>query len=71
MLHGYISRVEPSHGFGWLVDEAGMDWFFVRDGVTTALEHLSVDERVAFTAEWTAHGPRAAAVRPAHLLQVV
>lgn len=72
MLYGLISRVEPALGFGWIVDEAGLDWFFVRDSVTAGtLEELSVNERVGFTSEWTAHGPRAAGIHPERLLQVV
>jgi cold shock CspA family protein len=61
MPHGYISRVEPDLGFGWIVDDAGMDWFFVRDGVRRgAIERLTPKSRVVFEFETTPSGPRAA-----------
>lgn len=60
MPHGQITRLEPGHGFGWLVDDAGMDWFFVRDGVRgRRFERLALGERVIFDAESTPKGPRA------------
>ena len=60
MPHGQITRVEPAFGFGWLVDDAGMDWFFVRDGVRGGrLERLVPGERVTFDFESTPRGPRA------------
>ena len=60
MPHGYISRVEPALGFGWIVDDAGMDWFFVRDGVRRgAIDRLSRNARVVFDFETTPKGPRA------------
>jgi cold shock CspA family protein len=60
MPHGHITRVEPALGFGWIVDDAGMDWFFVRDGVRGgAIERLSRNVRVAFDFEATPKGPRA------------
>ena len=60
MPHGHITRIEPVHGFGWLIDDAGTDWFFVRDGVRSgALESLSTNDRVVFDFESTAKGPRA------------
>jgi cold shock CspA family protein len=60
MPKGHVSRVLPEHGFGFLVDDAGMDWFFVRDGVRGgAFEQLLKDDRVGFSPEWTPKGPRA------------
>ena len=59
MPHGTVKRVERVLGFGFLVDEAGMDWFFVSDGVRGGLASLSVDDVVHFTPEWTPKGPRA------------
>jgi cold shock CspA family protein len=60
MPYGHITRLVAEHGFGFLVDDAGLDWFFVRDGVRgSALDDLWIDERVGFTSEWTARGPRA------------
>jgi hypothetical protein len=46
-------------GFGWLIDDAGLDWFFVRDGVRGSIERLLTRERVTFSYEWTPTGPRA------------
>jgi cold shock CspA family protein len=60
MPHGVITRVEPDLGFGWIVDDSGMDWFFVGGGVRDdALAHLREGRRVTFSVEWTATGPRA------------
>ena len=60
MPYGRITRLEPPHGVGWLVDDAGLDWFFVRQDVRGGnLETLAVDERVTFTFEWSSTGPRA------------
>jgi cold shock CspA family protein len=53
--------LEPALGFGWLVDDAGMDWFFVRGGVRGGrFEQLARGERVTFDFESTPKGPRAA-----------
>jgi cold shock CspA family protein len=60
MPHGRIARVVPQHGFGFLVDDAGMDWFFVREGVRDGFDLLTAKDRVGFSPEWTARGPRAA-----------
>ncbi len=60
MPHGQITRLETQHGFGWLVDDAGMDWFFVRDGVRGGrFERLERRQRVTFDFESTPKGPRA------------
>jgi cold shock CspA family protein len=60
MLHGHITRLEPELGFGWLVDDAGMDWFFVRAGVRgSRFARLTKGERVTFDSESTPSGPRA------------
>jgi cold shock CspA family protein len=64
MPHGFIRRVEPALGFGWIMDDAGMDWFFVRDGVRHGIERLRCDERVVFDVESTPTGPRASDVTP-------
>lgn len=60
MPQGWIKRLVPQHGFGFLVDDAGMDWFFVRAGVRDGFDRLTPEERVAFLPEWTPKGPRAA-----------
>lgn len=60
MPRGTITRVEPRLGFGLIVDDAGMDWFFVREGVCDgAIDDLEQMERVTFSFEWTSKGPRA------------
>jgi cold shock CspA family protein len=60
MPYGHISRLEPRHGFGLLVDDSGLEWFFVVDAVRGgSFADLWVDQRVGFSAEWTATGPRA------------
>jgi cold shock CspA family protein len=60
MLYGHISRLVPEHRFGFLVDDAGLEWFFlvesVRDG---SFDRLWIDERVGFKPEWTPRGPLA------------
>lgn len=60
MLSGTVKRLAGAQGFGFLVDAAGMDWFFVRDGVRGGrFDDLQQDAHVRFVAEWTATGPRA------------
>lgn len=60
MPHGHITRLVPEHGFGFIVDDGGLDWFFVRAGVRDdGFDRLQIDKRVRFAAEWTGHGPRA------------
>jgi cold shock CspA family protein len=60
MPHGNIRRLVPEHGFGFLHDDAGLDWFFVREGVRGGgFDRIWLDERVVFSSEWTARGPRA------------
>jgi cold shock CspA family protein len=60
MPYGHITRLDPQHGFGFLVDDAGMDWFFVREGVRDgAFDVIWLDERVGFSPESTPTGPRA------------
>ena len=64
-LHGQVVRIEPSLGFGFIVDDAGMDWFFVREGVRGShLDKLACGERVMFDFESTPKGPRAIDVVP-------
>ena len=60
MPHGHITRLVPEHGYGFLVDDSGLDWFFVRDGIRgSAFGNIWLDERVMFSPEWTPKGPRA------------
>ena len=60
ILYGSITRLVPEHGFGFIVDDAGMDWFFVTDGVREGLlGRIWPGERVGFRRTWTAGGPRA------------
>jgi len=65
MPYGQITRLEPELGFGWLVDESGLDWFFVREGTSgDSFDRLALEERVTFDYEWTPTGPRARDVTP-------
>ena len=60
MPYGNISRVVPEHGYGFIIDDAGLEWFFVIDGLRErTFEGIWLDERVGFTYEWTPKGPRA------------
>lgn len=63
MPQGRVTRIEAQQGFGWLVDDAGLDWFFVSGGVRgAAMDALAPGQRVSFSYEWTPKGPRAADV---------
>jgi cold shock CspA family protein len=60
MLHGHIRRIEPALGFGFIMDDAGLDWFFLKDDVRGgAIDRLHVSDRVVFDFETTPKGPRA------------
>ena len=60
MPHGHITRLVPEHGYGFLVDDSGVDWFFVREGIRSRnFEEIWLDERVIFDSESTPNGPRA------------
>jgi cold shock CspA family protein len=64
-MHGHITRLEPDLGFGFLCDEAGIDWFFVSSGVRGgAIHRLHVREHVVFDIEATPNGPRATDITP-------
>jgi cold shock CspA family protein len=59
-IHGSVTRLEPEHGFGFIVDDSHGDWFFVDAGVRQGgLTTLWIGERVAFRQESTPNGPRA------------
>jgi cold shock CspA family protein len=61
MPYGSIRRIEAEHGFGFIVDDSGLDWFFVSADVRGGrFENIWVGERVGFTPEATKSGPRAA-----------
>jgi cold shock CspA family protein len=61
MPYGNITRIESRHGFGFIVDDSGMDWFFVAGDVRDGrFDSIWVGERVGFTPEATKSGPRAA-----------
>lgn len=63
MPYGNVTRIEAAQGFGFIVDDSGLDWFFLaRDVRGGRLEHIWVGERVGFTPEATPTGPRAADV---------
>ena len=60
MPYGNVIRIEPDHGFGFIRDDGGMDWFFVAEDVRGGgIEIVWVGERVGFTPEATRTGPRA------------
>ena len=60
-LYGDITRIEADKGFGFIRDDAGMDWFFIAAGVRGGrFDYIWVGERVGFVAEATPSGPRAA-----------
>lgn len=61
ILYGDITRLETDRRFGFIRDDAGMDWFFVADDVRGGrFDAIWVGERVGFVPEPTASGPRAA-----------
>ena len=60
MPHGHITRLVAAHNYGFLVDDSGHDWFFVREGIRGGdFDLLWLNERVTFSQEWTRSGPRA------------
>jgi cold shock CspA family protein len=68
MPYGRIVRIEPEHGFGFIRDDGGMDWFFVAGDVRGGrLESVWVGERVGFTQAATPAGPRAADIHQEQL----
>jgi cold shock CspA family protein len=61
MLYGSIMRIEAEHGYGFIRDDGGMDWFFVAEAVRGGrFDNIWIGERVGFTPETTPKGPRAA-----------
>lgn len=60
MPYGTVTRLVPEHGFGFIVDDAGLDWFFVESGIRgSSFGELWLNERVGFASESTPRGPRA------------
>lgn len=60
IIHGAVVRIEPDHGFGFIRDDQQGEWFFVERGVRAGgMASLWVGERVSFSQERTASGPRA------------
>lgn len=60
VLHGRIKRIVSAHRFGFIVDHAGLDWFFVDTGVRDGrFAALRAEDQIAFAPEWTPAGPRA------------
>lgn len=64
MPYGEITRLVLEHGYGFLRDDSGLDWFFVGAGVRGRTADLRVEQRVGFSAEWTASGPQAVDIHP-------
>jgi len=61
MPWGEILRIESDRGFGFIKDDSGMRWFCAAGDVRGGrFGYIWVGERVGFTAEATASGPRAA-----------
>lgn len=60
MARGRITRLVPEHGFGFLVDNAGVDWFFIGEGLRGgSFDAVREGDPVHFSQEWTPKGPRA------------
>src|SRR6476619_771646 len=60
MATGTIARLLIDKGFGFIRDEGGTEHFFHRSAVRSQVfELLSEGQRVEFTAEDSAKGPRA------------
>ena len=60
IIHGAVARLEPAHGFGFIRDDQQGESFFVTSGVRAGgMASLWVGERVGFSQERTASGPRA------------
>ena len=65
MPTGTIARLLIDKGFGFIRDEGGIEHFFHRSSVRGAVfELLREGQRVEFTPEDSAKGPRAGDVRP-------
>lgn len=65
MSFGSIKKVVADKGFGFVVDDAGREYFFHRSTLTSpaTLEDLYQGQRVEFTAVDAPKGPRAEQVR--------
>jgi CspA family cold shock protein len=64
MPTGTIARLLIDKGFGFIRDEGGLEHFFHRSSVRNAVfELLREGQRVEFTEEDSAKGPRAGDVR--------
>jgi CspA family cold shock protein len=64
MPTGTIARLLIDKGFGFIRDESGIEHFFHRSSVRGAVfELLREGQRVEFTPEESAKGPRAGEVR--------
>ena len=64
MPSGTIARLLIDKGFGFIRDEGGVEHFFHRSAVRSAVfELLREGQRVEFTVEDSSKGPRAGEVR--------
>ena len=64
MPSGTIARLLIDKGFGFIRDEGGLEHFFHRSAIRGAVfELLREGQRVEFTVEDSAKGPRAGDVR--------
>lgn len=67
MSSGTIKKVASDRGFGFIVGDDGVEYFFHRSGVDSTLDfdRLSGGEPVTFEVEQSPKGPRAGKVRAA------
>jgi cold shock protein len=63
MPSGTIKALYRNRGFGFIRDDAGLDWFFPRTSVEGSFDQLNEGQRVTFDEEPSAKGPRACHVR--------
>jgi cold shock protein len=64
MPNGTIARLLIDKGFGFIRDESGVEHFFHRSAVRSAVfELLREGQRVEFSSEDSPKGPRAGEVR--------
>ena len=64
MTTGTIARLLIDKGFGFILDEGGIEHFFHRSAIRGAVfELLREGQRVEFTVEESSKGPRAGDVR--------
>jgi cold shock protein len=58
-LSGTIIRLMADKGFGFLADEAGVEYFFHRSAVSGSFDALTLHQPITFTPNKSPKGPRA------------